>query len=102
MTALCPTCAGPRMLAHPSGFTWQHTNACALRAAEDATRVADGDRLGRSPRSFTRPATATEQVLLAACGVSVPQPPTTTVRAVTPSVLRRTFGLDLDPTTGAI
>lgn len=64
----CPECAGPQMVAHPAGIlAIRHSNACQLRAAEDATAANDaqlGDRI--------RPATPTERVLLGALGYLVP------------------------------
>lgn len=96
MNALCPTCSGPRIVGHSAGFVWDHRSDCAVRDQEDATAVADHERA--RGRSLTRPTTEAELVLLAACGVTVPQPPLTTVDPLTASVLRRTFGVTLDPT----
>lgn len=86
----CPACAGPQMPHHPAGvLAIDHTNTCTLRTFEDATQAADHDRdhYGR----FSRPATPTEQVLLAALGYGLPPQLDTTVEYLTPGVRRRTW-----------
>lgn len=92
----CPSCAGSRILGHPSGFTWQHELDCRLLRAEEATQVADLDRLravGGSP--FARPPAPAEFELLAAC--AVPAPAWTTVRPLTAGIRRRSWaGVDPD------
>lgn len=109
MIARCPLCLRERIVKHPSGLVFDHGLACPLLAAEDATKVADVDRLserrvvGRASR-IVRPATDAERTLLTACGVTLPAEATTTVEAITAGVLRRTWsGVDLEapaPTDG--
>ena len=90
----CPTCAGPQMVDHPCGVLMvRHTNDCPVRASEDARQVADKDT-GRA--RFTRPATETERVLLAAFGYVVPDELLTQVDFLTAGARRREWpGLNL-------
>ena len=99
---VCPDCAAPRMPAHPAGaLAWQHTNSCALREREDATKVADAERLagylGALGLPWQRPATPTERTLLEACGIALPTDAVTTVTLVAgrSAVVRRSWpGVD--------
>jgi hypothetical protein len=100
MTDICPTCAGARLEHDPTGLRVDHTNDCALRAAEDARHLADIE--GARAFRYSRTATAAERTLLAAWGHQLPEGAVTTVSALTPGVLRRSWvGVDLDavPTT---
>lgn len=94
MTARCPQCTGQRMARHPAGLTFDHTNTCALRDQEDATRVADGDLVADGGWDV-RDTSDTEQTLLIACGAPADRiPARTIVSAVTgvPYPTRRTDG----------
>jgi hypothetical protein len=91
----CPECAGPQIPGHPAGLlAIRHTNACSLRDAEDARQVADSDELYIRGR-FSRPATDTERILLAAVGAptEITSDPdlTTAVRPITFSVVGRSW-----------
>ena len=80
--AACPECSGPSQPGHPLGLLagWHHGLDCSLLAAEDRRTIADTDQLDFR-RSFDRPATSAEQVLLAALGYTWPaaEPPATHV-----------------------
>jgi hypothetical protein len=98
---LCPSCAGPSQPDHPGGVLagWRHDpTSCELLAREDATAMADADRLEGRTR-FNRIATATEMELLAASGFAwTVDPLLTVVRGVTPG-LRRRLWPDAQPPT---
>jgi hypothetical protein len=101
VSARCPSCDGPQLLADPAGLRYQHAQDCALLPAEDSRHVADLDALAAAG-PFDRPATAAEAVLLEALGAD-PVPTTTTVRRVTASIVHRSWrrnGLTLDLDTG--
>jgi hypothetical protein len=101
VSAPCPSCDGPQLLADPAGLRYQHAQDCALLPAEDSRHVADLDALAAAG-SFDRPATAAEAVLLEALGAD-PVPSTTRVERVTASIARRTWrrgGSTFDPDTG--
>ena len=87
-STLCPVCGGPRVTPHPAGLVFSHLQDCALLAAEDATQVADRERLRRYG-AHTRPATGAERALLAASGVTVPDTLNTHVLPTTAAVRRR-------------
>ncbi len=98
--AVCPECAGPRMVGHPAGvLAWRHAIDCQLRRAEDARQVAVRDLFAEDRRHrvtrgrLTRPATEAEQTLLGACGIAPLPAVMTTVRAVTGggAVIRRSW-----------
>lgn len=91
---LCPECSGPQMVGHPAGvLAFKHSNACTLRASEDATTVADDERARALGPQFVRQATTAERALLAA--FPVPVPATLRVRVSYPTggaaVRRRVF-----------
>lgn len=72
-----------------------------LQRAEDSTQAADYDRARRYGSTFTRPATTTEQTLLAELGHdlgALTEPLTTTVKFLSYSVRRRTWP-QLEPPT---
>lgn len=89
----CPECGGRYLAGHPAGWlTWQHRLTCTLGQADDQTRHADYLRAwhDRRPAPFTRPATPTERVLLAALGHAPAGDETTHVHPLMPAVTRRT------------
>lgn len=70
--ATCPACDGD----HLYSLTYRHTNACALRAQDDARRAADAELLVGTDE-FTRRATDAELTLAAAVGWTGPTAQTT-------------------------
>lgn len=83
----CPRCGGARLLGHPLGLVFWHTEACIFGRAEDARQVADHDLVDAGV--VRRPATYTERQLLYAAGADVPDDVETYVEWVSPGARRR-------------
>ena len=88
--AACPACGGLRMVGDPTGFRWDHVADCALRAADDGTVAADYLR-ARGGSAFSRPVTAAERALVAACGYDLATTALTTVTVITSAIRGRSW-----------